>query len=1093
MALLSKTLRLTMARRLAANPLSEDRGNVLIYVVLLMVIFGLLGVAMVSLFSTSISSSSTRNDTRRAFYMAESGIRYGVNQLRSKDFESKDIDDLNTTTFKLPPLGEFNINVFGPWFESPSNQDIGSSGTLNLKVTEGKIPHNFLEQIPAGDANFWLVNRDYINFDPVNPNNSEMRRRPSDTAIAQVSAFEKLTDTTFNFTIDDSFVVAKGEEICLSVRPTEPGQMIAVGGTFNLPLTARNIFPRLGGAFEIRKRNFSYREARALPEANPVMIQLTDIKTVPPGVGIQDPESNIQIDESIILTSRNHIVTAEGKYDQVTYPATAGFGAAVADRSFVKPKDRKPDIEFEQEARLDETVRGPNSPSGYITANNFDKSIVVSGNSGFGAAWFRDTRSIGGFRNYCLNGGCFFNIGFRAFFILTHTGDDGDGLTFSVVNGALNDTGTGDRNVNLGSVGGDVDLSELLAYAGDSRTVSNPSKPGDFLDGKGQGLRAPKMALEFDGKANNQKFSICADNDIVNTGTRNDPDFSGTDRDAVQYVFWGSDSSINAPCRVNPLTGTNKTYDDNRHDGVKTVWAYNSGGARVSSPAINSDGTAIYIGRSSNNTLPDAGRLLKVSKNQSDWIQNWSENPDQEYSGNDDDLESSPAISTAGHIYVGSDSNQPGLDTGMVAKFNSSGTRLAKIDLTGDVKCTPAVSNAKAGLYDGNTRIYVTTTTGALFALQADNLANPWTAGGLALGSNTLSSPVIRYDATENKNYIYVGAENGGLYVVRDNGDTSEIRSRFDAIEEVRTIPAINPLNGDVYFGANDKKIYAITKDGLGLKTGFPITTGGQILSSPAVTTDGHTIYAGSDDGYLYKISVDASGNLVQTDKYPPVGQASLGYIRGAPAIGSDGIVYFGSDDGHLYALNPDGTLMWKYPATGSIAAVRSKPAIRDGIVYFGAEDGKLYAVEFSVNNPPNTPDLYLAPDKLGAGSGNNWLTDGPWAVRLEVQRSTTPNGSGKFEYTLKTWMKKCVDGVNCTNVLGQFFENTRFEYDWATALITPMTQTIDLSNENPDFFHDRFDRFLFGFTSATSAQQTSVISKFQLSFIRPGDPLVND
>ena len=73
MALLLKTLRLTRDRRLAANPLSEERGNVLIYVVLLMVIFGLLGVAMVSLFSTSISSSSTRNDTRRAFYMAESG------------------------------------------------------------------------------------------------------------------------------------------------------------------------------------------------------------------------------------------------------------------------------------------------------------------------------------------------------------------------------------------------------------------------------------------------------------------------------------------------------------------------------------------------------------------------------------------------------------------------------------------------------------------------------------------------------------------------------------------------------------------------------------------------------------------------------------------------------------------------------------------------------------------------------------------------------------------------------------------------------------------------------------------------------------
>jgi hypothetical protein len=88
--------------------------------------------------------------------------------------------------------------------------------------------------------------------------------------------------------------------------------------------------------------------------------------------------------------------------------------------------------------------------------------------------------------------------------------------------------------------------------------------------------------------------------------------------------------------------------------------------------------------------------------------------------------------------------------------------------------------------------------------------------------------------------------------------------------------------------------------------------------------------------------------------------------------------------------------------------------------------------------------------------------------------------------------MKKCVDGVNCTNVLGQFFENTRFEYDWTTAGITPMTQTIELSN-TPDLFHDRFDRFLFGFTSASTASQTIDIRKFQLSFIRPNDTVQSD
>ena len=50
-----------------------DRGNILIYVLMTMVIFAVIGVTMVSLFSTSVSSSATANETRRAFYLSESG------------------------------------------------------------------------------------------------------------------------------------------------------------------------------------------------------------------------------------------------------------------------------------------------------------------------------------------------------------------------------------------------------------------------------------------------------------------------------------------------------------------------------------------------------------------------------------------------------------------------------------------------------------------------------------------------------------------------------------------------------------------------------------------------------------------------------------------------------------------------------------------------------------------------------------------------------------------------------------------------------------------------------------------------------------
>ena len=72
--------------RAVYSRLSQKSGNILVYIVMIMVIFALLGAVMVSLFSTSISSSATANESRRAFYLSESGIRYGLSELRQGRF-----------------------------------------------------------------------------------------------------------------------------------------------------------------------------------------------------------------------------------------------------------------------------------------------------------------------------------------------------------------------------------------------------------------------------------------------------------------------------------------------------------------------------------------------------------------------------------------------------------------------------------------------------------------------------------------------------------------------------------------------------------------------------------------------------------------------------------------------------------------------------------------------------------------------------------------------------------------------------------------------------------------------------------------------
>jgi outer membrane protein assembly factor BamB len=457
-------------------------------------------------------------------------------------------------------------------------------------------------------------------------------------------------------------------------------------------------------------------------------------------------------------------------------------------------------------------------------------------------------------------------------------------------------------------------------------------------------------------------------------------------------------------------------------------------------------------------------------------------------------MDSSPALDGSGDIYVGNDSM-------LITRYNPGGTRAWSTPLDGNIEGKPFVS-------DDEGRVYVVTDNGTLYSVRKDTGAVVWSfpIGPPAGSFDYTSSPVAVYNSTlaPNDNVIYVGSQDGSLYVVRDDGLTPFLVRQFSPpADAVRSTPAVNPVNGDVYFGSDDNNLYAVTAAGIGR---WAVLTGGDVVSSPAVAGDGRTVYVGSNNGRLYIIALNPDGTVNNTQTYPPSGDSAIGAIQSSPTIASDGAVIFGSDDGHLYALNTDRTLRWKYPAVGSIGAIRSKPAIGpDGIIYFSAEDGRLYAIDPALNDPPNDPGLYLTPTQLqtdptNAGSfTNNWLTEGPWAVRLEVQRSTTPNGSGKYEYTLKTWLKKCAD-ADCTNLVGtSFFQNTRFEYDWMAAGIIPMTQTIELSNTSTpppgqlDFLHDRFDRFLFGFTSASTAAQTIEIRKFQLSFIRPNDPIVSD
>ncbi|MFW6325035.1 MAG: type IV pilus modification PilV family protein, partial [Desulfovibrionales bacterium] len=53
-----------------------EQGLSLVYVIATMVIFGFLGMVMISIFSSTITSTAKANLSQQALYLAESGIRY---------------------------------------------------------------------------------------------------------------------------------------------------------------------------------------------------------------------------------------------------------------------------------------------------------------------------------------------------------------------------------------------------------------------------------------------------------------------------------------------------------------------------------------------------------------------------------------------------------------------------------------------------------------------------------------------------------------------------------------------------------------------------------------------------------------------------------------------------------------------------------------------------------------------------------------------------------------------------------------------------------------------------------------------------------
>lgn len=158
----------------------------------------------------------------------------------------------------------------------------------------------------------------------------------------------------------------------------------------------------------------------------------------------------------------------------------------------------------------------------------------------------------------------------------------------------------------------------------------------------------------------------------------------------------------------------------------------------------------------------------------------------------------------------------------------------------------------------------------------------------------------------------------------------SLIRWSFHPEGMIFGVPAFDPSTGRIFFGATDKRLYALDARGLFL---WSFLTGDNIATRPLVVGD--VVVFGSEDGNVYGLDV-ATGAQRWT-------MLAGGAIVSSPArVGN--VVVIGSDDQTVYGLDAaTGSILWTYAAGGAVEA----PIVVDanGTAFVASRSGGLAAV----------------------------------------------------------------------------------------------------------------------------------------------------
>jgi outer membrane protein assembly factor BamB len=288
-------------------------------------------------------------------------------------------------------------------------------------------------------------------------------------------------------------------------------------------------------------------------------------------------------------------------------------------------------------------------------------------------------------------------------------------------------------------------------------------------------------------------------------------------------------------------------------------------------------------------------------------------------------------------------------------------------------------------------------------------------------------------DPTGKENLTAFFGTAGGRFVAIDAYSGAEkwsfetdgyVQATLSTLDNVGIESSPTYVNGLIYFGSDDKKLYALDAESGRKKWAF--TTGDKITASPTVI-DG-VVYVGSNDGYLYAIET-ASGSQKWRFRTDGNGYFSAAKIHASATVanqtvfvGDFGEVSYGQG-GRLYAIDvTSGKQKWVFD-TQPRQAIKSSPAVWNNTVFVGTtrigsfkSKSRLYAIDATTGKQKWVFDLEDGVDSsptivngvlfIGCKDGNLYAIDAvsgtkKWTFKTERELNSSPTVDNNFVYTV--------------------------------------------------------------------------------------------